>query len=57
MACVVGGTFYWMCHLLGMESFVCQIVGGVTVFVTRILAVKYRICLPILSGNEEEREM
>ncbi len=20
MACVVGGTFYWMCHLLGMES-------------------------------------
>ena len=28
MACVVGGTFYWMCHLLGMESFVCQIVGG-----------------------------
>ena len=31
MACVVGGTFYWMCHLLGMESFVCQIVGGVTV--------------------------
>ena len=39
MACVVGGTFYWMCHLLGMESFVCQIVGGVTVFVTRILAV------------------
>ena len=57
MACVVGGTFYWMCHLLGMESFVCQIVGGVTVFVTRILAVKYRICLPILSGNEEEQEM
>lgn len=57
MACVVGGTFYWMCHLLRMESFVCQIVGGVTVFVTRILAVKYRICLPILSGNEEEREM
>ena len=56
MACVVGGTFYWMCHLLGMESFVCQIVGGVTVFVTRILAVKYRICLPILSGNEEEQE-
>lgn len=56
MACVVGGTFYWMCHLLRMESFVCQIVGGVTVFVTRILAVKYRICLPILSGNEEEHE-
>lgn len=42
---------------MGMEAFVCQIVGGVTVFVTRILAVKYRICLPILSGNEEEQEM
>ena len=57
MACVVGGTFYWICYLLGMEAFVCQIVGGVSVFVTRILAVKYRICLPILSCNEEEQEM
>ena len=54
MACVVGGTAYWMCHVLGMESYGCQVVGGIAVFVTRILAVKYNICLPILSGSGEE---
>ena len=54
LACVVGGVFYWVCYRLGMESYVCQLVGGSGVFVTRILAVKYKICLPILSGNDEE---
>jgi hypothetical protein len=28
-------------------------VGGVVVFVVRILSVKYSICLPILKGEEE----
>ena len=51
MACVVGGVFYWFFDLLGMEPYICQIVGGVGVFVTRILAVKYQICLPVLSGE------
>lgn len=48
MACVVGGIAYWLCDAAGMESYVCQLVGGSAVFVTRILAVKYHICLPIL---------
>ena len=56
MACVVGGTAYWLCDLLGMQSYACQVVGGVSVFVTRILAVKYNICLPILTGGGEEEE-
>ena len=42
--------------LLGMQSYACQVVGGVSVFVTRILAVKYNICLPILTGGGEEEE-
>lgn len=54
MACVVGGTFYWFGHLAGMHSYGCQVLGGVTAFVARILAVKYKICLPTLSGREEE---
>ena len=53
MACVVGGSAYWLCDAAGMESYVCQLVGGSAVFVTRILAVKYHICLPILKGSEE----
>lgn len=53
MACVVGGACYWVCSLLDFEAYICQIVGGTAVFITRILAVKYQICLPILSGEEE----
>ena len=56
MACVVGGIAYWLCDAAGMESYVCQLVGGSVVFVTRILAVKYHICLPILKGSEEPEE-
>ena len=52
MACVAGGTLYWLCSLAGLEAFVCQTVCGVTVFATRLLAVKYNICLPVLSGHE-----
>ena len=57
MACVVGGVVYWMCHLLGLDSVVTQIISGCSVFVTRILAVKYQICLPILKGEEEEEDV
>ena len=56
MACVVGGTVYWMCDLIGIHSYGCQVAGVISVFVTRILAVKYNICLPILSGSAAEVE-
>ena len=56
MACVVGGTVYWMCDLIGIHSYGCQVAGGISVFVTRILAVKYNICLPIFSGSAAEVE-
>lgn len=56
MACVVGGTVYFLCQLVGLDAYICQIVGGVSVFLARILAVKYKICLPILSGAGEEEE-
>ena len=47
-----GGLAYWICDLCGLEAFICQIVGGSTVFLARILAVKYSICLPILKGEQ-----
>ncbi len=52
MACVVGGAVYWFCDVTGMESYGCQIVSGMTVFVVRILAVKYKVTLPILKGHD-----
>ena len=51
MACVVGGLVYWVCALAQMDDYICQIACGVVVFLTRILAVKYKICLPTLSGH------
>ena len=56
MACVVGGLVYWICLKSGMESYGSQIIGGSTVFVVRILAVKYHVTLPILKGDESGEE-
>ncbi|AVM59086.1 trimeric intracellular cation channel family protein [Bacteroides heparinolyticus] len=56
MACVVGGTCYWLCDSLGMQSYACQVMAGTTVFIVRILAVKFKICLPTLSGHGGEKE-
>ncbi|MBP1615950.1 MAG: hypothetical protein H6Q13_3398 [Bacteroidetes bacterium] len=53
IACVVGGLIYWMCDFVGLNPMVTQITGGISVFIVRILAVKYKICLPILKGNQE----
>lgn len=53
IACVIGGIIYWLCDTVGMQPYGCQLAGGIAVFITRILAVKYQICLPILKGNEE----
>lgn len=54
MACVIGGVFYWMTHLLGLDAVFVQLISGASVFITRILAVKYHICLPILKGDTSE---
>ena len=54
MACVAGGVAYWVCDIVGIESYICQLVGGTVVFLTRLLAVKYHICLPILKGNDDQ---
>lgn len=52
MACVVGGLVYWLCSVFGVDDYISQVLCGIVVFVTRILAVKYKICLPTLSGRE-----
>lgn len=51
MACVIGGFIYWLCHVLGIGLVVTQIISGCSVFLIRILAVKYHIRLPILKGE------
>ncbi len=56
MACVIGGLVYAGCHRMGMETYISQIIGGTTVFLVRILAVKYHLTLPILRGDLQDNK-
>ena len=54
MACVIGGIVLWLCYLIGLESYLSQIACGASVFIVRIIAVKYKVTLPILKGEPED---
>ena len=54
MACVVGGLVFGLFHLLDMPSIVTHLAWGIAVFMTRVLAVKYQICLPTLRPEIDE---
>ena len=56
MACVVGGIVLWLCYLIGLENYISQIACGATVFIVRIIAVKYKVTLPILKGEPEDNK-
>ena len=49
--CVIGGLVYGLCHWLGLAMTVTELVSGVSVFMARILAVKYHWALPVLKGD------
>ncbi len=52
MACVIGGIVYGICLKVGVGEASLQLFSGASVFLTRLLAVKYHLCLPILKGEE-----
>ena len=54
MACVLGGVVFGLCHIIGLPTMVTHLACGAAVFLTRVLAVKYQICLPTLRPEEEE---
>ena len=56
MACVMGGFAYFVCGRLGCESLVTQITCGISVFLTRVLAVKFHISLPTLKGEDRHHQ-
>ena len=53
MACVIGALTYCLCDRLGADTLVSQIMCSLSVFVVRTLAVKYNVCLPVLTGHDE----
>ncbi len=52
LACVFGGIAYWICLKLVLPPALTQFIAALTVFVIRILAVKYHISVPVLKGEE-----
>jgi uncharacterized membrane protein YeiH len=50
----MGGFAYWVCGRLGTDPIMTQIICGISVFLTRILAVKFHVSLPILKGEDDE---
>jgi uncharacterized membrane protein YeiH len=52
LACLAGGLVYYGCTLLSLPSVPSQFVSALSVFIIRILAVKYHISVPVLKGEE-----
>ncbi|MCD7977568.1 MAG: trimeric intracellular cation channel family protein [Tannerellaceae bacterium] len=52
LACVMGGIAYMICLQTELPSALSQFIAAATVFVVRILAVKYHISVPVLKGEE-----
>lgn len=53
LACVVGGVTYYVCYRhLGMPLAMSGIICGITVVVTRLLAIKFKLHLPAIKGDE-----
>lgn len=54
LACIIGGLFYGLFDWLGVDLVLTQCLSGFSVFLVRILAVKFHLGLPILKGGEAE---
>lgn len=54
LACVLGGIAYLLVESCGLTSWFAGVVCSVVVIITRLLAVKYHLALPILKGENGE---
>ena len=52
LACVFGGLIYYICMQTSMSAAMIQFVSALSVFLARIIAVKYHISGPVLKGEE-----
>ena len=47
-ACIVGGIVFAILYSFNIQSFIVQLISAVTVFVVRVLALKYKWRLPVM---------
>jgi len=57
MACIIGGLVYMFCQLLSIDLWICQILTFSSVVATRILAVRFNICLPVLKAPKDDSQL
>ena len=50
LTCILGGIIYFICIEFGLEGFLPEIIGVLTVIIFRIIAVKFHLKLPVLSS-------
>ena len=52
LACVISGLVYYACNHAGLTNVAAGIVCGASVMLTRFLAVKYHLSLPVLKSED-----
>ena len=52
LACVFGGFVYYVCDKLGLPLHIIQSISAISVFIARVVSVRYHICLPVLKGDD-----
>jgi len=53
LACVFGGIVFWICNIIGLADVTSQIITSISIFLARILAVKFQWGLPKLKNNAD----
>lgn len=48
LACVFGGVVFWLCRMAGLDGGWLQIATAASVIVARVVAVHYKLRLPVL---------
>ena len=52
LACVFGGFVYYVCDKLALPLHITQSISAISVFIARVVSVRYHICLPVLKGED-----
>jgi len=54
LACVIGGLVFFGCDIMNVSPTITQLLSAISVILTRVLAVKYHISLPVLKGHDDQ---
>jgi len=55
LACIAGGIVYFICLHFGIMVSITELIGALTVIFIRIIALKFKIHLPVFNSIREEK--